>query len=481
VLALLLVVGAGVWLYVEHERAHETPSYATRAVERGPIDEVVMSTGNLQPVLTVNVGSQISGQVLSVLVDFNSLVHQGQVLARIDPRNLQAQREQTEADLHSAQAAEQNAIANIANAQTLVQAADAGIAAAQASLGVAQANRGNAKAQVVQAQAALAKTDAQVTLARLTYQRNLELVRAHFAAPQDLDSAQAALLAAQADRANAAGQLEVARAGVLSAEANLRNAQATLATAVARRATAIAGLDSAAAQRSQAAAQTEKTLASLRQILINLGYLEIRSPVDGVVIARLIDPGQTVAASFQTPLLFQVATDLKKMQALATVDESDVSRVFVGQQVSFTVNAWPGEVFRGGRVVSIRNATQNIQNVITYPVLIDIRNDDLRLRPGMTTNLTMLFAHRDRAIRVPNSALRFRPPGSEPPAQVAGRAMVWLSTDEGLTPCVFRPGITDGIYTEVVDKALAPGDRVVTGLSSVAPQPTASAVLRAPR
>lgn len=471
-LLVVLVISLGVagFFWWRAREAARGPHWETRLVDRGPIDETVLTTGTLQPVLTVNVGSQISGQISAVYVDFNSRVTKGQLLARIDPRTLQAQREQTEADLSNAQAAVQNATAGVENARTGVSSAEAGIASAQAALAVAQATRRTAAAQVVQAQAARNKAHAQVTIAALTYERNMALLRQKFIAPQDADTSRANLLTAQADEHSAAGQVGVAQAAVITANANVRNAEASLQAARVKRETAQAALQSAIAQRQQARAQVEKTQATLRQIMVNLGYVEIRSPVNGIVISRQVDPGQTVAASFQTPLLFQVATDLRRMQILASVDESDVSRVFVGQSVSFTVNAWPSEVFRGGRVISIRNAAQSVLNVVTYPVLIDVRNDALKLRPGMTANLTMEVAHRDTAVRVPNAALRFRPPGGEPPQ--TGREQVYVPSDEQLQARPVRVGITDGVNTEVLGDTLRAGDAVVVGQASATAAPT---------
>ena len=460
------------FLWWRAREAATRPHYETRLVDRGPIDETVLTTGTLQPVLTVNVGSQISGQISAIYVDFNSQVKKGQLLARIDPRTLEAQRQQAEADLHGAQAAVTNAVANIESARTNVAAADAGIASARAALAVAKAARNTAAALLVQARAAQNKARAQVTIARLTNDRNVELLRQKFISPQDADTTRANLLTAQADLRSAAGLVGIARASVATADAGVRNAEATVQGAEAKRDTAVALLQSARAQRTQVMAQVERMQATLRQILVNLGYVEIRSPVDGIIVSRQVDPGQTVAASFQTPLLFQVGTDLRRMQVLASVDESDVSHVFVGQAVSFTVTAYPDEVFGGGRVVSIRNAWQSVLNVVTYPVLIDVRNDALKLRPGMTANLTMEVASRKDAVRVPNAALRFRPPGSEPPA--AGQVQVYVVNGTSLEVRAVRVGITDGVNTEVLGATLRPGEAVAIGQASATAPPSPS-------
>ena len=463
-------------------RAAPRARYETRLVDRGPIDETVLATGTLQPVLTVNVGSQISGQVLQVFVDYNSVVRKGQLLARIDPRTLQAQREQAQADLSNARAAVRSAAADLQGARTNVAAADAGVVAAEATLAQARAARRTADAQLVQARASVNRTRAQSSIARITYSRNLDLVNQRLVAPQDIDAARASLLTAEADEAGAGGQVRMALAGIVGADANVRNALAALVTSRIRRATAQAQLESAHAQQGQALSQLEKTRATLRQIVVNLGYVEIRSPIDGVIISRLVDPGQTVAASFQTPQMFQVATALRRCQVMASVDESDISRVFVGQSVSFTVNAWPNRVFRGGRVVSIRNAWQSVQNVVTYPVLIDARNDALVLRPGMTANLTLAVAHRDDVVRVPNAALRFQPADEAAVHAPPERQVVWVTSPDGrLRPRFVSCGITDGVHTEVLDAALQPGESVGVGLITSASATGAGPVPRATR
>lgn len=466
---IALVSGAG-WWWWQSRQTSGAPRFETRPVDRGSIRQTVLTTGTLQPRQTVTVGSQISGQILAVYVNYNSPVKKGQLLARLDPSTQLAQREQARADVANADGSVQSADASIHNASTGVDAADATIDAARAAVTTSQTGRLTAAAQLEQARTSVNKAKVQLALDRLTYDRNVNLFKRDLIATADLDTARATWQKAQADVQNAQAQEDVARAGVASASSQIGNAQALLESAIAKRGTASAQVQAAQAQRNQAVAQRRKATASLGQNEVNLGYADIRSPVDGVVISRLVDPGQTVAASFQTPALFTIATDLRRMQAKANVDESDISRIFVGQQVSFTVNAWAGQVFRGGRVTLIRNAPQTVQNVVTYEVLIDIDNDALKLRPGMTASLTLLVAERPDALRVPNAALRFRPDEAglavTVPRLARGVQRVWMKDGTTLRPQDIKVGISDGATSEVVSGELEAGDEVVVGVTS---------------
>jgi len=206
---------------------------------------------------------------------------------------------------------------------------------------------------------------------------------------------------------------------------------------------------------------------------VNLDYTRIVSPVDGVVVSRAVSVGQTVAASFQTPTLFNVATDLTKMEVSASVSESDIGGVTVGQDATFTVDAYPGQPFTG-RVKQVRNAPVNVQNVVTYDVLIGVDNDDLRLKPGMTANVSITTATRDDAVRIPTAALRFRPPadasggGANAAAPPAGGQTVWVPGDDGQPhPVSITTGISDERFTEVTG-GIEQGARVVTGVMTAA-------------
>ena len=192
----------------------------------------------------------------------------------------------------------------------------------------------------------------------------------------------------------------------------------------------------------------------LRQSEVNLGNTVITAPIDGIVLSRSVDVGQTVAASMQAPTLFVLAADLTEMQVAANLDESDIGRIAKGQPVAFTVDAHPGRTFEG-TVAQIRLQPQTVQNVVTYAVLIDAPNRDLRLKPGMTANVTIEVARSDDALRVPSAALRFRPAG-----QTGRTPQVWRSENGELTPVAVTPGLSDGQFTEIVDGSLSVGDTV---------------------
>lgn len=317
-LVLLLLGGCG------GERRAD--SFRTAALDRGDIRVVISATGNLRAVSTVDVGAQVSGQVIRVHVDYNSEVKAGDVIAEIDPANFEARLEQSNADLVSA----------------------------QASLSAARANA---------EEAVVVQRNAEVSAQRARSVREKGLISA-----ADLD---AALLA-----------LDQAKARVKSTQASVAVAQA------------------AVSQRT----------AAVNNASLDLNHTRIRAPVDGVVLLRSVQPGQTVAASFQTPILFQIAEDLAQMELELAIDEADIGQLREDQPVSFTVDSYPNRRFTG-QVKQVRLAATNISNVISYPVIVSVANSDLRLYPGMTANAEIEVGARTDVLRVPNAALRFTPPG----------------------------------------------------------------------
>jgi HlyD family secretion protein len=376
----------------------------TAKIERGDIHDVVDATGTINAVITVQVGSQVSGTISKLFVDFNSRVHKGDVVALIDPALFKGAVQQATADLENARA---------------------NLIAARANLEKAQAGRVQTKAD---------------------YDRTVGLTKDGIMSQQQLDLAKA-----NYDSANAA---------VGGAQANVR----------------------------QAEAQVSQKDAALAVAETNLNYTVIRSPIDGTVVARNVDVGQTVAASLQAPTIFTIAQDLKKMQVYAKTDESDVGNIKVGKEVTFKVDAFPKETFRG--VVSqVRMNATTVQNVVTYDTIIDFANPDLKLFPGMTAYVTIPVATVENVLKLPNTALRYKPPmepeeilalyrryGMEggdrksasdtaaaaeaprtadggqnrPRASRANTAIVWkLHADNSLEPVKVSLGITDHSYTEV--------------------------------
>ncbi|KGQ18412.1 RND family efflux transporter MFP subunit [Lysobacter dokdonensis DS-58] len=308
-LALVALVGAG-WWWTQRKAEAAEGAFRTAAVERGDIRVAISATGTLSAISTVDVGSQISGQVTGVLVDFNDRVRKDQVIARIDPSTYQAQIAQGSAQISSARANLETARATLANAE-------------------------------------------------VDYQRKADLATTQLIARSDLDLAKAA-------RAQARAQVAAAQAQITQQQASTQTSQ------------------------------------------LNLERTVIRSPVDGVVLTRSIEPGQTVAASLQAPVLFQIAEDLSKMEIVLQIDEADIGQVKAGQAVGFTVDAFPDRTFRG-TVQQVRLSATNTNNVITYPVVVSVDNKDEVLLPGMTANAEIEVSRRDDILKLPNAALRFKP------------------------------------------------------------------------
>src|SRR5205809_2386610 len=360
IVALLIVASV-----VRQCRNAVAENYQTSIVTRGPITQAVTATGTLNPVVNVQVGSQVSGNIAKLFADFNSQVKAGQVVAQIDPALFQATVTQAEGDL--------------ANAQAVLE---------------------------------LAKVNATRTQA-LFAQKN--------SSQQDLDQAMANLHQAEANVKIKQGALDKAKA--------------------------------------------------------DLDHCTITSPVDGEVISRNVDVGQTVAASLQAPVIFMIANDLTKMQIDSNVAEADVGVVAVGQAVDFTVDAFPARTFHG-KVVQVRNAPITVQNVVTYDTVISVSNPDLKLKPGMTANVSIIVAHRDQVLQIKNAALRYRPADATPSEtrstsspsgarsrgereRRGGERTVYVLSGSRPRSVQIKTGISDGIVTEVLD-GLKEGDRVVT-------------------
>ena len=307
---VLLAVGITVYGYFAYSTSEFVPDVRTATVTQGDIVDTVGATGTLEAVTTVNVGSQVSGMIKELSVDFNSIVREGDVIMRLDPSLFETQVEQARANLVRAEADTERLRVSLDDA-------------------------------------------------------NIQLKRADDLAGRQLISET---------------ELEAAQVTVRSTEAQLRSSEAGITQAS----------------------------ASLNQTEVNLQHTVIRAPIDGIVISRLVDVGQTVAASLQAPELFVIAADLTKMRVIANIDESDVGRIRPNQRVTFAVDAFPGEEFKG-LVSQIRLEPVVTQNVVTYATVIDAPNPELRLKPGMTATISLEIARRDNVLRVPNTALRFRP------------------------------------------------------------------------
>src|SRR5579864_928977 len=403
--AVILVIALGAWVLLRGQNEME---YRTAPVVRGDIEATVTASGSPNAVVTVQVGSQVSGNISELHADFNTPVKKGQLVARIDPQIFQAQVNQAKATLEAAKAAVVNAKASVARARADVATANANWASSQANV---------AKAQVA------------VQDGKVKYDRRIPLAKEGIISQEDFDTAQNTYNSAVAEEKAAEAAEQAAQETMNSAKAGLEVAQTQLATAE---------------------AQVNQAEAALEQAQLNLDHTYIRAPVDGVVVSRNVDVGQTVAASMQAPTLFLIAQDLTKMQVDTNVSEADVSRVKLNQAATFTVDAYPGETFRG-QVWQIRRAAINVQNVITYDVVILVSNKDLKLFPGMTANVKILVDRHANVLRVPNAALRFRPPDGVRPAsqsgggrRVAPAPTVWVQQKNGqLNSVRIQPGLTD--------------------------------------
>lgn len=369
-ISLLVLIAASAaaafYFFPQWTSAPAEPVYRLAKVDRGPIVATVSATGAINPTTTVIVGSQLSGQVVEILADYNSEVTSGQVVARLNSDQIRARLDAARADLEQMRANRQ------------VQ--EAQIERVRADTEKARAAQNDAEAQVARNEALLAETER-------VLQRQTELQGRGIVAQAALDTARSTRDAQRASLNSSRAQVNSAKAALIGFAADLRVAQANLAAV---------------------SAQTAQREAAVRQIEVDLRNTEIRSPVSGVVIQRNVELGQTVAASLQAPTLFLIADDLRQMEIAASIDEADVGRVRTGQRVTFTVNAYPGRAFEG-RLKQVRLGSQTVQNVVIYTAIVSIENPRLELLPGMTANLRVETERRDEVARVPNAALRWRP------------------------------------------------------------------------
>jgi len=436
----IVAVAAGVLWW--RGKGASDPQYTMAKVERGNVVERVTATGTVNPITTVLVGSQVSGTIKKLYADFNSPVRRGQVLAQLDSDTFESQVAQAAANLQTARAQVDNAKASLENFQ-------AALLSARANLASVQANAEKAK---------VSEKDAKDNQNRQTalWNRNLIAQRDVEVANTSYDLAVAQTKAAEAQVKQAEADLEAAKAKVQSAQAQIKTNEA----------------------------QVAQSAAALRQTQITLEKATIYSPIDGIVVARNVDVGQTVAASLQAPTLFTIALDLSRLQIDTSMPEADVGRIEEGQEVQFTVDAFPAQTFRG-RVSQVRLNPTTVQNVVTYNAVVAVENPGKRLMPGMTAQVSIITARKDNVLRIPVQATRFRPPtpvaaGEKSPAPRKGQGgqkrqpaeriqlQVWMpGSGRSLQPVPVQTGISDGRFTEIVSGSLKEGDQVIIGLRSL--------------
>jgi HlyD family secretion protein len=465
--------------------------YLTAKVERGNLRNSVTATGTLQAVTTVQVGSQASGTISSLTADYNSVVKKGQVIAQLDPAVSKAQVDQARANLQQAQAGLQQARAAVANSR-------AGVTDAKARAQAATSTAQNNQAGVVGARANLAVLKAQQDDALSLLKQQESLVKSGIIAQRELDVAQTAYQTAKAKYDQGVAQLNQAilseqsatSSGIAQSNAQVQQSQA--------------GVEQSQAQVQAAEAQVQQAVAALQLAEVNLAHTTITSPIDGIVVSRDVNVGQTVAASLSAPTLFTIANDLTKMQVIANIDQADIGLVENAKSVKFGVDAFPGKDF-DGKIQQMRLNPVTVQNVVTYNVVIDVDNPEQKLKPGMTANLTITIDERNNVLKVPNAALRFTPQdggsqrtgggnvngqgrrqsGGGDASQRGGNAgngsdvqfapstapvlagqtrIVWVMGQDGKPQRRrIKVGLTDGAATEVVEGNLVEGEMVITG------------------
>lgn len=389
---LAVLAAAGYYFWSNRSAA---PQYMTARVERGSLRNTVTATGTLQAVTTVQVGSQASGTISALTVDFNSPVKQGQVIAQLDPSVSKAQVDQARANLQQARAALQQSIASVAGSR-------AGVTDAQAKMQAAKSTVQNNQSGVSSAQANVAVLKAQLDDAQAFLRQQEYLMKSGVIAQRDYDLANTSYKTAEARYNQAAAQLNQAvlsqqssaSSGVAQSQAQIQQTQAQV--------------QQSQAQVQSAQAQVQQAEAALRLAEVNLAHTTITSPIDGIVVSRDVNVGQTVAASLSAPTLFTIAKDLTQMQVIANIDQADIGLVEQAKSVKFSVDAFPGKDF-DGTIQQMRLNPVNVQNVVTYNVVIDVSNPEQKLKPGMTANLTITIDERNNVLKVPNAALRFTP------------------------------------------------------------------------
>jgi HlyD family secretion protein len=404
--AVALVALAGFWFYGGRADAAE---YMTARAERGNLRNTVTATGTLQAVTTVQVGSQASGTISALYADFNSTVRKGQVVAQLDPSVMQAQVQQARANLLQAEAQLQSARAAVSQSHAGVAQSRAGITDARAKALAAGTTTQNQQAGVSAAEANVAVLKAQMDDAASFLRQEQTLLQGGVIAQRELETAQTSYKTAEARYSQAVAQLRMAQLSAQSASgAGQTQAAAAVEQAQAQAQQSQGQVVGAQAQVQNAAAQVQQARAALQLAELNLSHTTITSPIDGVVVSRDVNVGQTVAASLSAPTLFTIAQDLTQMQVIANIDQADIGLVEQAKSVSFNVDAFPSEEFKGA-IQQMRLNPVNVQNVVTYNVVIDVSNPEQKLKPGMTANLTVTIDERNDVLKVPNSALRFAP------------------------------------------------------------------------
>jgi HlyD family secretion protein len=500
-LIILISAGAYYWFFMGQNGAQGSKdvTYLTLPASRADISVTVLATGNLEPLNDVQIGTELSGTVAEVLVEANDQVTKGQVLARLNTDQLEDTITKAKAALMSAESEITQAKAKITQADAGIRQSQAGIQKSQSSILQVQASQAQATAQVMQARSTANEARANYDRLQQLYQKSGGKIPSR----SDLDASKATWDRAQAALSSAMASADSATAGISSARSDLASTRANDSSMAAAKITAEAALKSAEANVIQAQA-------TLRSAETNLSKAIITAPIDGVVLSRSIEPGQTVASSLSAPTLFTIAEDLSKMELQVSVDEADVGQVKADLAATFTVDAWPGRKYEA-KTTRVSLAADTSESVISYLTFLAVDNKDLSLRLGMTATASIETQSRKNSLRVPNTALRFTPPNADAgvadaassakrrpsdgdaasstggsflsklvPAQRGGNRTprkqtsntpapaaskeqrVWVLEDGVPRPIKVITGITDGKYTEIVSGDLTEGMQVIT-------------------
>src|SRR6516162_2884301 len=425
VVALLsaLMVGLG----YSYSRESSVPTFLTAPIERGSISKLVKASGTVEAVVNVDVSSQLSGRIAEVFVNFNDDVSAGQPLAQVDQ------------EIFAARVTEARAVLSVAGATAQVQ---------KAALERARVAVANAQTAKKLAEAQFSANKARQDEAERDLQRKLQLARTGSVAEREVSQVRAARDAGAADLRGSTEQIQMKAEAIAIAEAERRMAEANVQNAL---------------------AVVEQRQAALDQAQLDLGRTVLRAPIDGVIIKRDVNPGQTVAVSLEARTLFTIANDLHQMEVHGKIDEADVGELKVGQAAQFTVDAYPERTF-GGQVMQIRKSPEVVQNVVTYTAIISAPNPDLLLLPGMTAQLRIVVSDTGHILKIPSQALRFRPDGLSLRARPKGgegesaerSATVWIPDDHGQpAPIRVQLGVEDSNSSELRGGPLAEGQPLI--------------------
>ena len=427
----LLLSAMGVGFGYAYNQDREPPPFLTAPVERGTISTIVKATGSVDAEITVEVSSQLSGRMAEVFVNFNDVVKAGQPLAQLDQESFFIAVKEAKAALQ------------VAVATAHVQEA----AAERAKLAIVNARNGESLVEALMASAQVKQDEAQ-----RDFERNVPLAKTGATSERDLSRARALRDGSAAELRAAIAQVKIKTEAIEIAEAELRMAQANL-------------------ENSQAV--IEQKQAALDQAELDLRHTVIRSPIDGVIVKRDVNPGQTIAVSLEVKTLFQIAKNLDSMEVHGRIDEADIGELNVGQPARFTVDAYPRRTFTG-KVLQIRKASEVLQNVVTYTAIISAPNHDLLLLPGMTVELRILVRDTGMVLKIPNQALRFRPEFTDVAVRQQAQqqsasspgmsATVWVIGDNGRPdPMTVQVGHSDDSSTQLLDGQLTVGQQLIVG------------------